>query len=257
MSRGAPLLLALAAPGVAYAGAWVPEPGHGYADLQAVIFPGGTRTSGSGEPMFQVGAYGYAEVGVAGQRVAALLKAPLYVHTWLPERDEHNGGLGDLAAGLRLGLVTGAWPVALEAWASFPTGEGEGQLPTGFGTWGVRGGAYLGHGFDKGWWGQAGVLGEWFERYGAALRVEVGAGKDLGKGWSLDGMVIFRVGFGPAPADPLRALYRGDEAWGTLNARVRRALGDLFAVYAGLDVGLYSRNAPFGVPISVGVSAKW
>jgi hypothetical protein len=250
-------LAVLMGPGAARAGAWVPDPGHGYADLQGVVFPGGTHAFGATDPLFQLGAYGYVEVGAAGGWLAALARAPLYVHTFLPRQGLDRGGFGDLGLGARVGLHRGAWPVAVEAWASFPTGRGDGVLPTGFGTWGATGGLYVGHGFSKGWWAQAGALGEWYATYGPALRVEVGAGKGLSKHWSIDGTAILRFAFGPPSGVPERVFYRSDERWGSVDLRVRYAITAVVSVFAGLDAGLMSHNAPIGVPIALGASAKW
>ncbi|RMG18815.1 MAG: hypothetical protein D6729_06335 [Deltaproteobacteria bacterium] len=263
--RGSPedrlLILLVAAavltPGLARAGAWVPRQGHSALDLSLSVLPGATDARGPLEPFLNAGAYAYLETGLLAGRLAGLVQAPLHVVNVLPRTEEVRSGLGDLRVGVRLGLAEGAAPVAAELWARLPTGIGGGTLPTGFGTFGGAAAFFAGRSWADGRWVQGGVTAELLADLGWALRLELAHGLSLSERWSLDGTLLFRFAFGVRGGPPGRVLYRGDERWGALNLRARYRVSEGLAVYFGADLGLVSHNAPKGIPVVGGLSARW
>lgn len=256
MTRAALLALVVAWPLSAHAGAWVPDEGHGYAEASVGFLPGAAENGKGGLELFLQGQVrGYLEMGLVSGRLAGLFDLPIHVWNVLPDSGLETDGFGDVAAGLRLGVVTGAWPVALEAWGVFPTAIGSGRLPTGYATFGGQVRLYVGHGFGR-WWGQAGGGADYFDAAGWAARFEVQGGYAISRRLSVDGTIVFRVGFGRAASPPDRVLFRADEKWGALDLRLRYLLGDGVDVFCGADVGLLSIHAPKGVPLWIGISKK-
>lgn len=166
-------LVLLASASSAWASAWVPEPGHGYAKLWLKWLPGIGYHTGDGETV-QVGAYHelflnvYGEVGIA-PRLAVWLHAPLVNQFWLedPIRDEieHHISVGDPTLGFRAQLVqAGRFVLAVDVATRAPLADSEpvqtlygvegdrdavGALRVGLGVWDVIGGVSAGYGWDR------------------------------------------------------------------------------------------------------------
>lgn len=157
-------------PATASAGAWVPEPGSGYAKLWTKWLPGVGYHDGAGDT-FDYGSYNelflatYGEYGVV-ERLAAVWQLDLVRAAWLedPTTEETSGHatVGDPRLGARLELlrvdrlamsleVSGTAPLADDdALAPFVYADGTaaGDLRLGAGVWDVAAAYSAGLGLD-------------------------------------------------------------------------------------------------------------
>ena len=152
---------ALLAAGPAQAGGgWTRQPGHGYAKVGLTLanttkyHPLGGGTINTAQ--FQQQVYSlYAEYGLA-KRLEATLNFPFFRRATFPDTSPGQG-VGDPEFGLRYGVLTGKWPLAVQVAAQAPLGDPNRRgyyqpdpssfvyLPTGNGQWNIWTRAALSH----------------------------------------------------------------------------------------------------------------
>ena len=158
-STAAVLLLLAAGPARA-GGGWTRQPGHGYAKVGLTLanttkyhpLAGGTITTAQ----FRQQVYSlYAEYGLV-KRLEATLNFPFFRRATFPDTSPGQG-VGDPEFGLRYGVLTGKWPLAVQIAAQAPLGAPNRRgyyqpdptsfvyLPTGNGQWNIWTRAALSH----------------------------------------------------------------------------------------------------------------
>ena len=141
-------------------GGWTRQPGHGYAKVGLTLanttryhpLAGGTV----GTAQFRQQVYSlYGEYGLS-RRLEATLNFPFFRRATFPDTSPGQG-VGDPEAGLRYGVLTGKWPLALQVAAQAPLGNPNATgiyqndptnfvfLPTGNGQWNIWTRAALSH----------------------------------------------------------------------------------------------------------------
>ena len=150
----------LAGPPAHAGGGWTRQPGHGYAKVGLTLanttkyhpLGGGTITTAQ----FRQQVYSlYAEYGLA-KRLEATLNFPFFRRATFPDTSPGQG-VGDPELGLRYGVLTGKWPLAVQVAAQAPLGDPNRRgyylpdpssfvyLPTGNGQWNIWARAALSH----------------------------------------------------------------------------------------------------------------
>ena len=141
-------------------GGWTRQPGHGYAKVGLTLantsnyhpLAGGTIATAQ----FRQQVYSlYAEYGLA-KRLEATLNFPFFRRATFPDTSPGQG-VGDPELGLRYGVLTGKWPLAVQVAAQAPLGDPNRRgyyqpdpssfvyLPTGNGQWNIWTRAALSH----------------------------------------------------------------------------------------------------------------
>ena len=141
-------------------GGWTRQPGHGYVKVGLTLanttnyHPLGGGTNGTAQFRQQVYSV-YGEYGIA-KRLEATLNFPVFRRATFPDNTPGQG-VGDPEFGLRYGVLTGKWPLAVQVAAQAPLGDpnrrGYAQsdptsfvyLPTGNGQWNIWTRAALSH----------------------------------------------------------------------------------------------------------------
>ena len=156
---GAAAALLAAAPAHA-GGGWTRQPGHGYVKVGLTLanttkyhpLEGGTvSTAQFRQQVYSV----YGEYGLA-ERLEATLNFPVFRRATFPNYTPGQG-VGDPEFGLRYGVLTGKWPLAVQVAAQAPLGSPNQRgfnefdptdfiyLPTGNGQWNIWTRAALSH----------------------------------------------------------------------------------------------------------------
>ena len=152
--------LLFAAPAAQAGGGWTRPQGHGYAKVGLTLanttkyhpLEGGTvNTAQFRQQVYSV----YAEYGLT-PRLEATLNFPVFRRATFPNTSPGQG-VGDPEFGLRYGLLTGKWPLAVQVAAQAPLGNPNTRgfnnndptdfvyLPTGNGQWNIWTRAALSH----------------------------------------------------------------------------------------------------------------
>ncbi|MDQ2793214.1 MAG: hypothetical protein M3Y12_04295 [Bacteroidota bacterium] len=160
LGGSAAALLLLAATPAHAGGGWTRQPGHGYAKVGLTLastssyhpLGGGTISTAP----FRQQVYSlYAEYGLT-KRLEATLNFPFFRRATFPDTSPGQG-VGDPEMGLRYGLLTGKWPLAVQVAAQAPLGDPNAvgivnndptnfvYLPTGNGQWNIWTRAALSH----------------------------------------------------------------------------------------------------------------
>ena len=150
----------LATPSAQAGGGWTRQKGHGYAKVGLTLanttkyhpLAGGTQSTAQ----FRQQVYSlYAEYGLTN-RLEATLNFPFFRRATFPDTSPGQG-VGDPEFGLRYGVLTGKWPLAVQVAAQAPLGDPNKRgidqnnpggfifLPTGNGQWNIWTRAALSH----------------------------------------------------------------------------------------------------------------